>query len=55
MTVPELTRLLDKAELEIERKNLRIGQLEEKIIELGGEVPKDEFDTNSVKQNRAKQ
>jgi hypothetical protein len=44
MTVPELMKLLDKAEMEIEKRNCRIHQLEESIKQLGGEVPKDEFD-----------
>ena len=41
-TIPELKKMLDKAEVEIGIQKCKVRTLEGIIIELGGEVPKDE-------------
>lgn len=41
-TIPELKRLLEKAEAEVDIQKCKVKALESIIIELGGSVPKDE-------------
>ena len=41
-TVPELKRLLEKAEAELDIQKCKVKALEGIIMELGGSVPKDE-------------
>ena len=41
-TVPELKKMLDKAEAELDIYKCRVRALEGIIVELGGEVPKEE-------------
>lgn len=41
-TVPELKRLLEKAEADLDIQKCKVKALENIILELGGSVPKDE-------------
>lgn len=41
-TVPELKRLLEKAEADLDNQKCRVKALEGIIMELGGSLPKDE-------------
>lgn len=41
-TIPELKRLLEKAEAEVDIQKCKVKALEQIIVELGGEVPQDD-------------
>ena len=51
-TIPELKKMLDKAEVEIGIQKCKVRTLEGIIIELGGEVPKDEEISKRAKEEQ---